>query len=272
MHNLRQLFQQADGILITAGAGMGVDSGLPDFRGNQGMWQAYPALGKKRLDFSQIANPTAFQRDPYLAWGFYGHRLALYRKTVPHQGFSLLLDIAKHCQLDYFVFTSNVDGQFQKAGFSAEHIYECHGSIHHLQCSQPCHQQIWQADDLQPKIDQELCHWLGDLPTCPSCQQLARPNILMFGDWNWLNQRQQHQRARLDAWLKQHRSPVVIEMGAGTAIPTVRHFSEQFSPNIIRINLRESHFSPQKQGISLATTALLGVKHIADSLGLHHEK
>ncbi|SMC27642.1 Sir2 family protein [Andreprevotia lacus DSM 23236] len=60
----------ADALLITAGAGMGVDSGLPDFRGNQGFWQAYPALGRAKLAFSSIANPQAFRADPALAWGF----------------------------------------------------------------------------------------------------------------------------------------------------------------------------------------------------------
>ena len=85
-----ELIEQADGLLITAGAGMGVDSGLPDFRGAQGFWRAYPALGRARIAFERIASPAAFESDPGLAWGFYGHRLNLYRATVPHDGFHLL--------------------------------------------------------------------------------------------------------------------------------------------------------------------------------------
>ena len=65
---------QADGLLVAAGAGMGVDSGLPDFRGTQGFWRAYPALGRARIAFESIAGPAAFDADPLLAWGFYGHR------------------------------------------------------------------------------------------------------------------------------------------------------------------------------------------------------
>lgn len=87
------MFKNTDGLLISADAGMGVDSGLPDFRGNQGMWQAYPELGKQRIEFSSIANPNAFNDAPALAWGFYGHRLKLYRQTTPHQGFHLLKKI-----------------------------------------------------------------------------------------------------------------------------------------------------------------------------------
>lgn len=64
---IKAAFQRADSLIISAGAGMGVHSGLPDFRGNHGMWQAYPELGKQRIDFTEIANPAAFRRHPRLA-------------------------------------------------------------------------------------------------------------------------------------------------------------------------------------------------------------
>ena len=104
-----QAIDQASALLITAGAGIGVDSGLPDFRGNQGFWKAYPAL--KGYPFEEMANPQWFDSDPTRAWGFYGHRLNLYRKTIPHKGFDILHAWAQ--KIPTFVFTSNVDGQFQ---------------------------------------------------------------------------------------------------------------------------------------------------------------
>lgn len=85
-----RLIDEADSLIIGAGAGMGVDSGLPDFRGPGGFWQVYPALGRAKIRFEEIASPAAFRDDPTLAWGFYGHRLNLYRATVPHEGFRLL--------------------------------------------------------------------------------------------------------------------------------------------------------------------------------------
>ena len=81
------LIVRADALIVTDGAGMGVDSGLPDFRGPEGFWGAYPALGRARIRFEDIANPQAFEDDPHLAWGFYGHRLNRYRATQPHEGF-----------------------------------------------------------------------------------------------------------------------------------------------------------------------------------------
>src|SRR5688572_20278296 len=80
----------AEYLVIAAGAGMGVDSGLPDFRGPQGFWRAYPAFEKLGLRFEEIANARWFDEDPHLAWGFYGHRLNLYRRTRPHEGFEIL--------------------------------------------------------------------------------------------------------------------------------------------------------------------------------------
>src|SRR3954466_6839529 len=80
----------ADALLVTAGAGMGVDTGLPDFRGDHGFWKAYPPYEKLGLSFVTLASPRWFREDPALAWGFYGHRLNLYRATPPHEGFALL--------------------------------------------------------------------------------------------------------------------------------------------------------------------------------------
>lgn len=132
--NAAQAIHNASSLLITAGASMGVDSGLPDFRGNEGFWKAYPPFAKMGLPFSELANPRWFARDPELAWGFYGHRLNLYRRMVPHAGFAVLKRWAGERSAQ--VYTSNVDGQFQQAGF--EEVCEIHGSILHLQCAVPC--------------------------------------------------------------------------------------------------------------------------------------
>lgn len=234
------LIEQADALIIAAGAGMGVDSGLPDFRGKDGFWRAYPALRQAQIDFHSIASPAAFRAMPERAWGFYGHRLALYRNTVPHAGFGLLKQWGERMPHGYRVFTSNVDGQFQKAGFDPASIHECHGSIHHLQCLEPCCESIWDAHDFIPEVDERACRLRNAPPLCPRCGGLARPNVLMFGDWGWLESRSAAQSSRQEAWLSSVSRPLVIELGAGTAIPSVRHFSQrvihQFGGRLIRIN------------------------------------
>jgi NAD-dependent SIR2 family protein deacetylase len=257
-----ELVAQADTLIIAAGAGIGVDSGLPDFRGNEGFWQAYPALGRARLAFTSVASPATFHADPALAWGFYGHRLQLYRDTVPHAGFGLLKKWGERMDHGYGVFTSNVDGQFQRAGFDPQRIHECHGSIHHLQCLEPCGPDIWRADGFVPQVDGDACRLLNVAPGCPHCGAMARPNILMFGDWGWNEQRAQIQEARLQALLDKTRRPLVIELGAGTAVPSVRHFGQRVIQRhhgrMIRINPREPLVaSPRDVGLAMGSLAAL---------------
>ena len=167
------------------------------------------------------------------------------------------------------VFTSNVDGQFQKAGFDEEAILEVHGSIHHLQCTAPCSEEIWPCEEDVP-VDVATMRALS-VPSCPSCGRVARPNILMFGDWSWLSDRTRGQEMRFDSFCAQHQHEplAVVEMGAGTAIPTIRYTSEQLgrapAATVIRINPRE----PQIGGrhISLPCGALEGLAGIARELG-----
>jgi NAD-dependent SIR2 family protein deacetylase len=257
-----KLIQSADGLLIGAGAGMGVDSGLPDFRGDNGFWKAYPAFGKTGTSFYQAANPRNFISNPTLAWGFYGHRLKLYRETVPHDGFAILLAIAATLKHGAFVYTSNVDGQFQAAGFDSNRIVECHGSIHRLQCTHAtCNAGIWSAQKFIPEVDNETCTLTSAPPLCRGCGGIARPNILMFGDANWLSEREDQQARRWDAWRHKVKNLVVVEIGAGTDVPSVRLFCEDTCKPIIRINPRDAELDGQA-GVSLqfgALAALTGI-------------
>jgi NAD-dependent SIR2 family protein deacetylase len=113
----KQIIKNSEAILITAGAGMGVDSGLPDFRG---------------------------------------------------------LNLVKIKTENYFIFTSNVDGQFTKAGFDTDKMLEVHGSIHHLQCSKNCTSYIWENDEIV-NVDMESFQ-AANIPVCPKCTEVARPN------------------------------------------------------------------------------------------------
>jgi NAD-dependent SIR2 family protein deacetylase len=235
-----ELISSAGGLLVCAGAGMGVDSGLPDFRGDEGFWRAYPPYERLGVRFEELADPRHFAGDPELAWGFYGHRLALYRETVPHPGFELLLKWGSAMSGGVRVFTSNVDGQFQRAGFPR--VAEVHGSIHHFQCAARCSDLIWPADDVIVLVDPESLRAKRPLPSCPDCGGLARPNILMFDDYDWAPSRTQTQLDELSTWRRQHRDLVVVEIGAGVAIPTVRRQAELATAAtgaLIRINPRE---------------------------------
>ena len=270
MEDIYSVLNTAEAILITAGAGMGVDSGLPDFRGEEGFWRAYPLLKEKGLRFEKIATSHLFKTDPSLAWAFYGQRLSLYRNTTPHEGFHYLKKLVEEKNNNYFIYTSNVDGQFQKAGFDEEKIVEVHGSIHHLQCTNPCKKKIWSAKDTTVQVDLE--NFLGlNIPNCLHCGSIARPNILMFGDWLlWNDKRYNQQKALYNKWLKKNKTAhiVIIEIGAGTTISTIRYESERVAKQfinayLIRINPHDSVLDKRiKRGMSMARGGLEGILNL----------
>lgn len=261
-----ELIREAEVFVITAGAGMGVDSGLPDFRGDHGFWKAYPAYDRLGLSFAECATPRHFADDPHFAWGFYGHRTNLYRDTIPHNGFHIISKWIERNGGDYFVVTSNVDGQFQKTGYEEERMFEVHGSIHWLQCQTCCNDRIWRNEGVF-QIDETTMRACDPLPCCAACGRVCRPNILMFGDQAWLQGRVIAQSHAFDRFLKANagRTIVVIEMGAGTAIPTIRSTSERIGrkfkhATVIRINPREPRIgSPH---LSMSCGALEGLQRI----------
>jgi NAD-dependent SIR2 family protein deacetylase len=273
MLDLPQLFRlaadtllSADALLIGAGAGMGVDSGLPDFRGPEGFWRAYPPFHGRR--FAEISNPIWFRHDPEQAWGFFGHRLNLYRSTSPHAGFETLLRWAESRPHGYFVFTSNVDGHFHRAGFPPERILECHGSIHFLQCADGCTEAIWPAADTVVEVDGETIRARPPLPQCIHCGQLARPNILMFGDSGWLSHRSDDQERRYHDWLESISGQrlAVIEFGAGTGVPTVRFECETRGGRLIRVNPHDTSAPPD--AIAMPLGALEAIRAIDAAMSL----
>lgn len=260
-----ELVEQADLLVVAAGAGMGVDSGLPDFRGRDGFWQAYPALARSGIDFYAAANPARFFEAPAQAWGFYGHRLALYCRTEPHAGFAILRRWMARADLGGVVYTSNVDGQFQQSGIDESEVWECHGSLRHLQCSRACTAEVWSADGFEPDVDEERCELRNDWPLCPRCGALARPNVLMFGDDAWVDARERAQAHRVAPRLAAARRPLVIELGAGTTVPSVRMFSQhvlhRLKGRLLRINPREWQV-PGPLDVGLDCGALEGLRAI----------
>lgn len=106
---------------------------------------------------------------------------------------------------------------------------------------------------------------MNDVPTCPHCGGAARPNILMFGDSAWIDHSMRVQHARLQGWRNKVERLLVIEIGAGTAIPTVRIFGEGQDAPIIRINPDEAETDADR-GVSLKMSGIEAMRGIASAL------
>lgn len=244
---------------------MGVGSGLGTFRGQAaGVW---PPLEKLNLDFSDMSCPDRFLEDddvggPTMAWSFWKWRHDAYTGNEPHAGYRLLRKWAdSKGDGRAFVFTSNIDGHFERAGFENQ-VIECHGTLRFLQCQGlnkacPQYDKYWETDHeciAKLTVDPDTNKVVGELPKCPGCGGVARPTVLMFGDWYVVYNRIKDQRNQYKKWLNKQRehtdensqatrefpSAVVIEIGAGVAIPTVREECEEAAMKLrcplIRIN------------------------------------
>ena len=232
------LIQSSDTIIINTGAGMSADSGIPTYRGENGAW------GKLESEFNQsvtdIMTPKYIQENPLKMWKRFSKGYHHLQSIQPHAGYFMLKSWVEKLSLDYFVVTSNVDGQFRKTGFDADKIFEVHGASGFLQCTTPCWDQVWASD-------YSIYHFVDDLnyqklPKCPNCQELVRPNIYIFKDRTFVSTRLRQQKKRWEEFLdtQQNQKILVLEIGAGPTIKTIRNISRLLKKNyqakIVRIN------------------------------------
>lgn len=272
MKDIRRNIYNADAVLILAGAGFSADSGLPTFRGTEGFWRAYPPLRGRA--FSQVSSPDMLFSSPKLFQGFYLHRLKMYRDTAPHVGYGKLLGFLEAIGKDYFVVTTNVDGHFLSSGFDKSKVYEIHGSIHSWQCNRyDCESAVFDAPKSTEFTVSESLIPSREIK-CPTCGESARPNILMFNDFEFSGERVDEQAKRFNAWRAslefRSKNVVVLELGAGKAIPTLRYIHNSFlslsSNNIgFRVNTdpQELHISRANNQHLISKTGLEFISELA---------
>lgn len=147
-------------LVVLTGAGISAESGVPTFRGQDGIWQDYRA--------EDLATPIAFERDPELVWRFYAWRRELVSGCQPNQAHHLLVDLEiKSSQ--FTLITQNVDGLHKIAG--SQNVLELHGSLWELQCTN--------CKSKWPNHDVPFAEFP---PLCPFCSSLARPAVIWFGE------------------------------------------------------------------------------------------
>ena len=148
-------------LVVLTGAGVSAGSGVPTFRGDDGLWRNYRA--------EELATPEAFAHDPRTVWEWYDWRRSLIARCAPNAAHDVL---ARWSARDGFtLITQNVDGLHERAG--THHVIRFHGSIWELRCAAGCGQPPWD-DRTTP---------LASLPPlCPRCGGLARPGVVWFGE------------------------------------------------------------------------------------------
>lgn len=229
INSAKNAIQNADCLLIVAGAGMGIDSGLPDYRGPNGLWNTWHPAKELGLTYEDLSTHKTFLENPELAWGFQTYLTKLYHKLDPHDGYKILLKLAKQkFKNNYFVITSNVDSQFLKSGFDESKLYEVHGTKRLWQCiNKKCNKKHYpwamEINNL-PSIDKKTLRANKPFPKCIHCNNMARPNVSFFDDFIFNEKICKKQSSNLLKWLDTivNKKLVIIELGCGISKHSIR--------------------------------------------------
>ena len=156
---LKKKLAVAGSITVLTGAGISADSGVPTFRGADGLWRHYRA--------EDLATPEAFAKDPRLVWEWYNWRRELIATKHPNAAHEAVVALERRCPR-FWLITQNVDGLHRTAG--SQHLSEIHGNIWKVRCT------------VCGVIEDNRDVPLPLLPTCRHCQGLLRPHIVWFGE------------------------------------------------------------------------------------------
>lgn len=159
IESLRARLAGARAVTVLTGAGVSADSGVPTFRGADGLWRTYRA--------EDLATPEAFARDPKLVWEWYNWRRELIATKRPSAAHEALAEMERRVEC-FWLITQNVDGLHRDAGSTK--LSEIHGNIWTVRCT-GC-RRVAENRDVPIAIP----------PACPACGALLRPHIVWFGE------------------------------------------------------------------------------------------
>jgi NAD-dependent protein deacetylase/lipoamidase len=159
MPQVREWLKQARSVAVLTGAGVSAESGVPTFRGNNGLW--------KRHRPEELATPGAFERDPKSVWEWYDWRRARIAETRPNAGHYALATLEERVPR-FTLITQNVDGLHELAG--SRNVLCVHGSIWTVRCMS-CG--LARMDRRVP---------LPEIPPDCHCGGLLRPGVVWFGE------------------------------------------------------------------------------------------
>jgi NAD-dependent deacetylase len=171
-------------VLVLTGAGVSAESGIPTFRGKNGYW--------RNLDPTKLATPEAFARDPQLVWDWYRERRQRIRNAQPNAAHGAIAELAKHTA-EFLLVTQNVDDLHARAGIEKENMVQIHGDIFLTRCTRCDFRDTGRGSSPEPPgacVVQPANRRLRSIaatserdlnvPTCPKCQALMRPDVVWF--------------------------------------------------------------------------------------------
>lgn len=213
---LLQRLRRATRVAVLTGAGISAESGVPTFRGEDGLW--------KKFRPEELANFDAFIRNPKLVWEWYQYRRRIIREVQPNPGHRALVELERMVP-DFAVITQNVDGLHQRAG--SRKVIELHGNILRNRCVQ-C-----------GNITYEVQFEQDDVPRC-DCGGLIRPDVVWFGEML-------PEDALEQAWMYARTSNVFLSVGTSAVVQPAASLpmeAKQYGAYVVEINTESTPLTP----------------------------
>ena len=213
-------------IVFVTGAGISQESGIPTFRGKDGLWRNYNAM--------ELATIDAFYKNPKLVWEWYNERRRNIFSAQPNLGHKAITELEKYAEV--VILTQNIDGLHQKAGSTK--VLELHGSIVKIKCS---------VCDFKDEIITEF----SEIPPLCKCGNILRPDVVWFGE-----------SLPQDVWQKAiiFSSQCDLMIIAGTSLVvspanTLPIYAKQNNAKLIEINPEKTEMSPEMDLVIRNTSA-----------------
>jgi NAD-dependent deacetylase len=160
LDEVAEILRSGPRMAVLTGSGISAESGVPTFRGKEGLWKQFRA--------EELATPEAFARDPRLVWDWYDWRRGIIEACRPNPGHQVLARWEKRFP-GFVLITQNVDGFHRQAG--SERVLELHGNIWEMRCP------------AEGTLTENRESPLREIPPrCPGCGALLRPNVVWFGE------------------------------------------------------------------------------------------
>lgn len=223
---IKDQIKNAKKVVFVTGAGISQESGIPTFRGKEGLWRNYDAM--------KLATIDAFYDNPKLVWEWYNERRKNIFSAHPNQGHKAIAELEKF--MDVVVLTQNIDGLHQKAGSS--NVLELHGSIVKIKCT---------VCDFKEEV---ITDFSENPPLC-KCGNILRPDVVWFGE-----------SLAQDVWQKAiiHANQCDLMIIAGTSLVvspanTLPMYAKQNNALLIEINPENTEMSSEMDRVIRNTSA-----------------
>ncbi len=218
VEDAKRLILKGKSLLVLTGAGISKESGIPVFRGKDGLWNKYRP--------EELATPQAFAKNPELVWEWYRYRRNIIRRAKPNLGHYAIKHL-EEIKEEFLLATQNVDGLHIKAG--NKKIVELHGNIFITRCIKCGYEIEEYKEDSKEKI-----------PKCEKCGGIMRPGVVWFGE-------PLPEHALKKAFEFAEKAEVILVVGTSGIVYPAAHLPlivKQKGGKIIEINIEESAITP----------------------------